>query len=176
MFRTAAGLAATLAVLTAAQAQAATAPGKPCMTRPELRGMVAYMLPSTMTAVIDKCRPALPAGAAMLARGTVVVNELKAGQSAAFPMARQAFTKFSGAEDKAGVEMFLAMPEETLKPLLEGFVTQKIVSDIKPEYCPDIERVFATLQPLPAANYVDFITEVFSIAARDDKSIPVCAS
>lgn len=171
IFRTA----AALALLSTGQlAQAAAA--KPCMSQAELRGMVAYVLPSVMSSVVERCRASLPAGSAMLTRGTQVVSELEAGQSAAFPMARQAFAKFSDDGNKDGADLFLSMPESTLKPIIEGAITQELTASVKVKDCPDIDRVFGTLQPLPASNFVDLVTQIMTIAARDDKKMSVCAA
>ena len=174
MTRTFFRTAAALALLSTGQlAQAATA--KPCMSQAELRGMVAYIMPSVMSSVVERCRASLPAGSAMLTRGTQVVTELQAGQSAAFPMARQAFVKFSDDGNKDGADMFLSMPEDTLKPIIESVITKELTASIKVKDCPDIERVFSTLQPLPASNFVDLVTQVMTIATRDNKQMSVCA-
>lgn len=168
-------VAAALALLSTSQLQAAPgAPKKPCMTQAELRGMTAYLLPSVMASLVDRCRPSLPAGAAMLTRGPQLVSELQAGQTAAFPMARQAFAKFSDKGDKDTAAMMLAMPEATLKPLIESVLSQELTSSIKVKDCPDIERVFGTLQPLPASNFIDLFTQIITIATRDDKDMSVC--
>ena len=174
MFRSATGIAAAMALLSASQAEAA-APAPACMTQPELRGMVAYILPSTMGALIERCRPGLSSSAAMLTGGPRLVSELQAGQTAAFPMARQAFSKFSGSGDKAASDLFMTMPEGMLKPIIEEAMTKELVSNIKVADCRDIDRVFATLQPLPASNFVELFTQVFTIAARNDRKMPVCA-
>lgn len=172
MFRSATSVAAAMALLTASQASAAD---KTCITQPELRGMVSYVLPSVMDAVIERCRPALPSNAAMLTRGSQLVGELQAGQSAAFPMARQAFAKFSGSDGKAGADLFNAMPEETLKPVIEGLVSQELTKDVKTKDCADIDRIFTTLQPLPAKNFVDLFTQVLAIAGRENQKMSICA-
>ena len=175
MTRTFFRTAAALALLSTGQlAQAATA--KPCISQPELRGMVAYIMPSVMSSVIERCRASLPAGSAMLTRGTQVVTELQAGQSAAFPMARQAFAKFSDDGNKDGADLFQSMPEDTLKPIIESAITKELTASVTVKDCPDIDRVFGTLQPLPASNFVDLITQVMTIATRDNKQMSVCAA
>ena len=173
MFRSATAVAATMALLAAGQAQAAAA--TTCMTQIEVRGMVAYVMPSAIGALIERCRPALKSDAAMLTRGPQIVSELQAGQSAAFPMARQAFAKFSGADNKATADLFRTMPESTLKPIIESAMSTELVAGVQVKNCADIDRVFGTLQPLPASNFVDLITQVLAIAARDDHKLPICA-
>jgi len=173
VFRSATTIAAAMALLAASQAHAAAA--TTCMTQVEVRGMVAYVMPSAMGALIERCRPALKSNAAMLTRGPQLVSELQAGQSAAFPMARQTFAKFSGAENKATADLFSTMPESTLKPIIESALSNELVANVQVNNCADIDRVFGTLQPLPASNFVDLITQVLAIAARDDHKMPICA-
>ena len=172
MFRSATAIAAAVALLTASQAQAAASA---CMTQGEVHGMVAYVMPSAMGALIERCRPALKSDAAMLTRGPLLVSELQAGQSAAFPMARQAFAKFSATDSKDTSDLFLSMPESMLKPIIEQAMSQELVGKVQVKNCADIDRVFKTLQPLPSGNFVDLITQVLAIAARDDHKLPICA-
>lgn len=172
MLRSATTVAAAMALLSASQVEAAATT---CMTQGEVRGMVAYVMHSAMGALIERCRPALKSDAAMLTRGPQIVSELQSGQAAAFPMARQAFAKFSGADNKATADLFTTMPESTLKPIIEGTMSKELVANVQVENCADIDRVFGTLQPLPASNFVDLITQVLAIAARDDHKLPICA-
>ena len=175
MTRTAFRLAAALALLSTSQLSAATpAPAHPCMTPAELRGMVAYVLPSAMTTLIERCRPGLPAGASLLGRGGQLVAEFEAGRAAAFPLARRAFAKFSDVGDKHTTAIMLTMPEETLRPLVDDTLSTKLVGSIAVKDCADINRIFATLEPLPASNFIDLFTQVVTIGARDDKKMSVC--
>lgn len=166
--------AAALAMISTGQM--AQAQAKSCMTQAELHGMVAYVLPSAMTAVVERCRASLPAGSAMLTRGPELTRELEAGQSAAFPLARRAFAKFSDKGDDSGAAMMMLMPEAAFRPIIEGALSQQLTSSIKVKDCPDIDRVFGTLRPLPASNFVDLFTQVITITARDDKQLSVCAT
>ena len=38
----------------------------------------------------------------------------------------------------------------------------------------DVERLLAPLGPLPAANMVELMTELFVVALRNDKDLPTC--
>ena len=175
MTRTFFHTAAALALLATGQL-AQAAPAKPCMSQAELRGMVAFVLPSVMNSVVEKCRSSLPAGSAMLTRGVQLVGELQAGQSAAFPMARIAFAKFSADGKDDASDLFLSMPESSLKPIIEGAITQELTSSVKVKDCPDFDRVFGTMQPMGASNFVELFTQVITIAARDDKKMSVCSA
>jgi hypothetical protein len=171
-FQAAAALALVSSVqLQAAQTQALT---KPCLTRPELRGMVAYFLPTVLQSAIDKCTQRLAPDSYMLARAPQLLNTLEAGRSGSWPMAKAAFIKIGGDGDKGSSDMFSALPEEAVRPLIEAVINQKIGSTIKPESCGDIDRVMAPLEPLPATNLIDVLTEAMAIAGRSDKQLQVC--
>lgn len=175
MTRTAFRLAASLALLSTSQLQAAApAPAKSCMTAAELHGMVAYVLPSAMSTLVERCRPALPAGASLLGRGGQLLAEFEAGRGAAFPLARQAFAKFSDTGDKNTTAIVLTMPEETLRPIVDDALATKLVGSIAVKDCADIDRIFTTLEPLPASNFIDMITQIVTIGARDDRKMSVC--
>ena len=169
-FRTA----AVLALVSAAQLQAAQAQDKSCVTRPELRGLVAYALPTVLQTTIDKCAPRLAPDSYLIARAPQLVSTLEAGRSAAWPQAKQAFVKIGGKGEKDTAGMFALLPEEAVRPLIEAVIEQKLVPSIKPESCPDIDRIMTPLEPLPASNLIDTMTEVLLVAARKDKSMPTC--
>ena len=77
--------------------------------------------------------------------------------------------------DKAAATL-QSMPEEIVRPMLEDKMADSFVASIKAKDCKDIDRVLGTLAPLPAANMVDFITEVVAMAGRGKKDLHVCAS
>lgn len=168
-----AGVLALAAVTLPSAAQAATAQ---CMTKPELRGMVAYMLPFVVDSAIEKCSTSVPSDSFMATRAPELSKELTKGQPAAWPMAKRAFLKFSGDADKDTAAMMEAMPETAMRPLLESVLTQEFTSKIKTKDCKDIDAVLGTLAPLPATGFVDLITEVIVIGAREDREMKVCES
>ena len=169
-------LAGALALLAAGPLQAATPLAKPCVTQLELRGMVAYMLPSVARLVVTRCKAALPAGAVLLTSGPTVAAALDSGRLAAYPMARRGFVKFSDEGNALVTGLMLRMPEAQMRPIMEATVQQELMGSFKTTSCADIDRVFATLQPLPAENFVDLLTQVLVIAGRDDKNFSVCAA
>ncbi|MEY4952056.1 MAG: hypothetical protein RL299_480 [Pseudomonadota bacterium] len=166
-----AGTLALAALTLPSMAQAATAQ---CMTKPELRGMVAYMLPFVVDSAIEKCSASVSSDSFMATRAPELSKELTKGQPAAWPMAKRAFMKFSGDSSTESAAMMDSMPESAMRPLLESVLTQEFTSKIKTKDCKDIDTVLGTLAPLPASNFVDLITEVVVIGAREDKEMRVC--
>ncbi len=175
MSKTKSKIAATLALaaLTLPQAAQAAATTQ-CMTRPELHGMMAYMMPFAIDSLVQKCSNRLSASSFVVSRGPALSKDLATGQAAAWPMAKRAFMKFGGSADKDATAMMEAMPESAMRPLLESVVTQEFSGMIKPENCKDIDAVLGTLAPLPASSYVDLLTQVVIIGARGDKQMQIC--
>lgn len=159
-----------LALPSAAQAAVAAS----CMTKPELRGMVAYMLPFVVDSVVEKCSATVPGDSFMVTRAPELSRELVKGQPAAWPMAKRAFMKFGGDADKNTAAMMDAMPESAMRPLVESVLTQEFAGMVKTKDCKDIDAVLGTLAPLPATSFVDLITEVVVIGARNDREMKIC--
>jgi hypothetical protein len=155
-------------------AQAATAAN--CMTKPELRGMVAYMLPFVVDSMVEKCKTTLPAGSFVANQAPALSKELAKGQPEAWPMAKRAFLKFGGETTKESTAMMEAMPESAMRPLVESILTQEFGGMIKTKDCKDIDAIMGTLTPLPASGFVDLFTEVLVIGARGDKEMSICES
>jgi len=173
MRKTAYKIAATLALLSAGQAQAAAT--DQCLTRPELRGMIAYVLPSVVNSAATRCSTGAATDSFFASRAPQLLAELEPARVAAFPMARQAFKKFGGDKDRSTMAIFDALPEEVFRPIVEAVVTEKIGGSIKPESCGDIDRIMKTIAPLPSANVTDLLTEVVMVAARNDRKMRTCA-
>jgi hypothetical protein len=168
-------VAAIFALGSAVQAQAEAAAAAPeCLTRGEIRGMVAYMMPTVLSAAAAKCAPGLPSTAFFATRAPQLITELEPGRAAAFPMAKQAFKKFGGKGDSSANAIFDALPEEAFGPIIEAVVSEKLTGEIKPESCGDIDRVMTAMAPLPGSNMIDLITEAVVLAARDDRKMRSC--
>ena len=175
MTRIAFRFAAALALLSTGSLEAAQTASASCMNRDEVRGLVGYMLPSVVSIVVVRCKPGLPAGSYLSTRGPQLIDSLEQGRAAAWPMAKQAFGKIAGADPQAA-KMLDAMPESMLRPVLEDKMADTLTSSIKAKDCKDIDRVVATLAPLPSANLVDFVTEVMILGGRGKKDLNVCDS
>ena len=154
-------------------AQLSASPAAQCLTETDIHGMVAYMLPSVTETVIARCAARLPANSYLNTRGSGLVGQLRKGQSAAWPSAREAMVKVAGKDDESS-EMFRSMPESVVGPMMEGMLADKIGSDIKAQSCKDIDRVLSTIAPLPTTNLVDMVTAIAMIAGRDGKKFQTC--
>lgn len=164
--------AAVLALISSGQAQAATTAN--CITRPEMQGLVAYFLPSVLNSTITSCGAALPAQSYLVAKGPALVAQLEAGKDSAWPAAKAAFMKMSGEGQGKDNALLQKLPDEALRPLIESIIETELLPSIKPGTCQDIDRVAATLEPLPATNTVTMVAELLSIGARKDGKFSSC--
>ena len=166
VFRFTAG---ALALVSAGQLQAAqTADAATCLSREEINGLVAYVMPDALDAAIATCKPTLAADSFLLRRGPALSTTLHAGKDAAWPAARAGFLKFGHDE---------AMPklkDATLRTMVDDIMGQKLAPAIKPSVCGDAERILAPLEPLPTTNLIAFIGAIVSVAARKDPKMPTC--
>jgi hypothetical protein len=166
---------AIVALSSAVQAQAQAAASAPqCLTRSEIRGMIAYVMPAVVGTATAKCASGLPSTAFFNSRAPQLIKELEPSRAAAFPMAKQAFKKFGGKGDSSADAIFDALPEEAFGPIIEAVVTEKLGAEIKPESCADIDRIMTAMAPLPASNMLDLVSEALVIAARNDKRMRSC--
>jgi hypothetical protein len=154
-------------------AQLSAAPAQQCLNETDVHGLVAYMLPSLAETVVERCATRLPAGSYLNTRGSGLVGQLRKGQSAAWPSARDAMVKMAGKDDSSS-EMFRSMPESVVGPMMEDMLTDKVGDDLKAQNCKDIDRVLSTMAPLPASNLVDMVTAIAMIAGRDGKKFQTC--
>lgn len=165
-------IAGILALASAAQVQAAQTADKMCISRSEMRGLVSYVLPSLLDSTIDKCRSQLDGKSYLIDRAPRLLDTLRSGQSAAWPDAKKGIAKIGG--KTTDTAMLDVLPEAVTRPLVEAMIAEKFSSEIKPESCGDINRIMGTLEPLPASNMVDLLTETIAIVARKDNKMPAC--
>lgn len=162
---------AAIIPLQAAQAQAA----KSCITRSEMRGMVAYFLPTLLDSTITTCKAHLPGDSYLIGRAPALLDRLNEGKDKAWPDAKAAFMKFGGGKAPE-TKVLDAMPDEVIRPFIEAAITAELAPKVKPENCADIDRLTATLEPLPASNMVDMFAEILNLVAREDKKLSSCPS
>lgn len=169
--RTATVITACAALLASAQAQAAQK--AECLTRVELRGVIAFALPTFAEGMVERCSSRLPSDAYLTTRGPALVKGLREGQAAAWPMARTGIVKLAGGGD-TDMSMLEDMPMEMVEPLFASMIQTRFIDGIKTSDCEDANNILRTLDPLKPENFVDFITEVMVIGSREDKDIRVC--
>lgn len=143
-----------------------------CVTRQEVAGLVGFALPTVLSSAIAKCAPTLGSDAYLVARGQRLVTGLTADKDGSWPMAKQAFVKIGGGKEAA--EAFAMLSDKAIQPIVEEVFAAKFAEEIPTESCKDVDAIMAALEPLPAANLVQVVTEALMIAGRKDKKLSTC--
>lgn len=148
-------LAAGLCLLALSQHQVAAAQQQAqCVEQADLADAVIYAVPILTKAVRGKCGDALASDGFMNRSGDAFAAPYAERQAAAWPGALRLLSQFAGA-DKDGAEvmaMFGTLPAETVRPLFDAIIEQKVAEGIKTADCGKIERGVELLAPLPPEN------------------------
>lgn len=167
---------AALATATTAQAQQ-----QACVNAADLGDAVVYAMPIAYDAAGTRCAQQFKANGFIARDGAGFIKTFRDKQTQAWPGAFRLIKTFM-AQDKAAEggsqadmsAMIAALPEESLRPFVDGLVGQMIAEEIKPDSCGKIERGMELLAPLPADNIAGLFAFVAEIA--DLKNPPICSA
>lgn len=168
-----------LAVLALATATTAQAQAQTCVQAADLSDTVLYAMPIAYDAVSTTCAKQLKRDGFIARNGDTFIEKLRARQNTAWPGAFRLLKTFmakdAGGEAKSGTDMtamIAALPEESLRPFVDGMVGQMIAGEIKPDSCGKIERGMELLSPLPPENIGGLLAFVLELS--DMKSPALC--
>lgn len=172
-------VAPAMAFAALASAQTAQAQQQACVAPDDLGDTVIYAMPIAYDAFSTRCVRELKADGFMARGGGKFIDGFRARQNVAWPGAFRMLKTFM-AQDKAGkggadanmTAMIAALPEESLRPFVDGLVGQMIAEEIKPEACGKFERGMELLSPLPTDNVAGLIAFMAELA--DLKNPPIC--
>ena len=163
---------AVLALASASTAQAAT-DAKPCLTRNEVRGMMAYFAPTAIRRLGQTCTPFLSAGGYLRKNLPSIEARYAAGQDSAWPAARGAILKFMGNETKGQFDVS-KLSDSALRPMADEIIAQKLVLKMDQGKCMDAEDIIQAVAPINPDIMLDVISTVIGVVARKDGKLPVC--
>ncbi len=172
-------IAPALALLALTSAQAAHAQQQTCVAAADLGDAVVYAMPIAFDAARNACANRLSKDGFMATGGEAVIAPFRAGQDRAWPGAFRLLKTFMAAEGGEGEDsqinaMITALPEDALRPFVDGLAGQMIADEIKGDSCARIERGLELIAPLPTENVgglVAFIAEM-----TDLKNPPICGT
>lgn len=174
-------IAPVLALAALATAQTASAQQAACVQPADLADGAVYAMPIAYDAVRTACANRLTRDGFFATKGDTFISGFRAQQNAAWPGAFRLLKVFmanDGAEgaatDNEMNAMIAALPEEALRPFVDGLIGQMIAAEIKGDSCAKIERGVELISPLPTDNVgglVAFIAEM-----SDIKNPPVCSA
>lgn len=172
-FRTLAAALALVALPAQAGAQAAaTAKPAPCLTQAEVRALTTFAMPSVIDGLNRSCAPHVGTSSFMARDGAALAANYAANKDAAWPVARKAFFKLGGDQDKSTADMMAQLPDSALQPFVEGMIGGLVGAKLKPEQCRLADKMMRLLAPLPPENTVELLGTVVELATAGDKPKP----
>ena len=168
---------AGLALFQTQLAQAATSPA-PCLSEGEVTALVGFALPSVINGTMKSCKPHLATSGYFATRGEEFLGRYAARKDANWPTAKAAFLKLGSSKDAKMVDTIANMPDEAVKPFVEGIVSEMVGSEIKPDQCTAIERGVRLLSPLPPENTAELVSFVLVLSSKPKpgkaQAFPIC--
>lgn len=167
--------AAALAALIPAQVQAQAA--KACLTEREVAQMAIYSLPAVVEGVRGKCSARLSKTGFLATRGDTFAQKYAALQGESWPVAKSAILKYVGGKPGAAmandpIAMFAALPDESVRPLVDAMIAQKVGEAVRPEHCGSVERgmqLASVMNPRDSGAMIGFV-----LAMTKPKNTPIC--
>lgn len=163
-------LAGTLALCTLSLASPAAAQFEN-LTPSERSATARYALPAIFDVYVRQCSSELQPGGYVNSNARALRAKFSRGVDAAWPVAKRALTKMRPADgDFEGIAAMLAvMPDEQLRPFVDGLIGASLAPQIKREDCGTVERGLEILDPLPAENVAELIGFTLELEARNRK-------
>jgi hypothetical protein len=172
-------VAPALALVALATAHTAQAQQQTCVAAADIGDTVLYAMPIAYDAVSRSCSSQLKADGFIAQDGAAFIDNFRARQDSAWPGALRLLKTFmaknaaeKGTSDTDMSAMIAALPDESLRPFVDGLVGQMIAKEIKPDSCGKIERGMELLSPLPVDNVAGLLTFIAELA--DLKNPPIC--
>ncbi len=174
-------IAPTLALAALASAQTAQAQQQACVAAADLGDAVTYAMPIAFDAARTACANRLTDNGFMATGGENFIATFRSGQDKAWPGAFRLIKTFMADEANAGGggnadmgAMLSALPEDALRPFVDGLVGQMIAGEIKGDSCSKIERGLALIAPLPPENVGGLFAFIAEMAEL--KNPPICGA
>jgi hypothetical protein len=172
-------LAPVLAIAALTTAQAAQAQQQACVASEDLGDAVVYAMPIAFDAAQNACANRLSKKGFMATEGEAFISEFRAGQDQAWPGAFRLLKTFMASKGGEGSDadiaaMITALPEDSLRPFVDGMVGQMIADEIKGDSCTKIERGLELIAPLPTENVGDLVAFIAELAEL--KEPPICGA
>jgi len=170
-------IAPALALPARATAQTAQAQQPACVAPADLGDAVTYVMPIAFDAAQTACANRLGNDGFMATDGAAFIGQFRAGQNRAWPGAFRLLKTFMADKSRAGADadmtaMLTALPEESLRPFVDGMIGQMIGAEIKGDSCAQIERGLELISPLPTENVGGLFAFIAEMA--DLKNPPIC--
>ncbi|MGB7374585.1 hypothetical protein [Pontixanthobacter sp.] len=158
------------AIFALAQPQIAMAQN--CVDQENISDAMIYSMPLLVSAFAEKCGDELADSGFMSTKGDAFAAQYLDRQDAVWPGAFTLLMQFAAKDgDEAMANLFAALPEESVRPLVDAIIEQKVAEEIKLKDCAKIERGVEMLAPLPPENMGGLLAFLMDMANVKDPKI-----
>lgn len=161
-------------LLTAAAAtfghNAAQAAEPPCLTSGEFTALSTYSMPSVIRGAAASCARALPKDAFLRKDAEALASRYGSVQPAAWPAAKAAFIKVGGVMNPQAAAMFRTLPDDTLRPVIDGLIQGMVGQQLPADRCSAVDRLVMLLAPLPPQNTAELVTLAVGLGAKTGRA------
>ncbi len=154
------------AIAAAALPSAVQAADANCLTARELSAVSTYAMPSVISGAAEGCASALSADSYLRHDGNQLASRYAEHRNAAWPGAKAALLKIAATGDASRADMVRSLPDESLRPLVDGLISQQIGQKIPAARCGTISRALQLLAPLPADNTSELVALILGLTAN----------
>lgn len=163
--------AAALSLLASASVAVAQTQNQPCLSSGEMRGVAGFLLPSLHAAITESCASHLSPTGYLNTNRDRLAAKFVAGQDADWPVARAALLKLGAARSGQAIP---DMPDEILRPLVEGGISSGMAARINASECGQIEQLAESIDPMPRANVVTLLAVAMPMIGSANNRIRSC--
>ena len=126
-----------------------------------------YALPLAFDGYRTACAAEISSDGYVAQNSERLAAKFEEGSEQAWPAAKNLLVSMAAEDGGDMVAFFGAMPDETLKPFVDGIIEVMIAQEIKTENCSDIERGLELLDPMPVENMAGLIGFFIDMDNRD---------
>lgn len=129
-----------------------------------------YALPHMFGEVRQACADHLASDGFLALNGDRLAAKFADGADAHWPSARDFLIAMSQEETGAdeGTDLLADLPDEALKPFVDGIVATMLSSEIKSADCATVEHFLELLDPLPADNLAATVGAIIAMVEEDE--------
>lgn len=135
----------------------------PCLTAREFTDLSTYALPTIIGATTQRCSAMLGADAFLKRNGVSLSSRYAAAKPSAWPGAKLAFLKLSGAD---AASLLRGLPDDKLQPLADALVEGLITQQVPTQRCRTIDTFVRLVAPLPPQNTAELIALTVGLGAQ----------
>ena len=133
----------------------------------EIAAATRYALPHLLGGVKGVCQSRLAPDGYLAREGEVLEARWADGAEAYWPEAKAALLKFGAEQGGGSFGGMTDLPDELLRPVVDGIVFAMVSSELKPSLCPEVERGLELFAPLPPENMAKIVGWLVGMVEAD---------